>query len=330
MLELYIPKLEDMWFVQRMQEDPATMDYNAGWDVSFPGYHPDTGCIDFPKSEWADMHGRLVGHEPEQFYAFVREMETGAFVGEVNFHDHGQAMGVLLYAPYRGRGYGPPALELLLRCAFVDCGLSSLRNSFERERDAGLAIHLAAGFRQIETNSVGRFGGPVEVVELELTRERYFARRAELVSLADPEEKERIAASVLADLPDWFSLPESTAEYVRNSRDLPFWTARFHGEDLGFAVLKETAPQAAEVYVMGIRRPYHHCGLGRRLFDALYQFASEQGYRFLQVKTVREGCYEEYDRTNAFYRAVGFTELECFPTLWDEWNPCQIFVMPVR
>ncbi len=23
----------------------------------------------------------------------------------------------------------------------------------------------------------------------------------------------------------------------------------------------------------------------------------------------------------------GFKEFEVFPTLWDEWNPCQIYVM---
>ena len=43
-------------------------------------------------------------------------------------------------------------------------------------------------------------------------------------AIACPEERERIAAQVLAALPDWFGLPESTAAYVRDSRDLPFWT----------------------------------------------------------------------------------------------------------
>ena len=42
---------------------------------------------------------------------------------------------------------------------------------------------------------------------------------------------------------------------------------------------------------------------------------------------MQEGHYPEYDRTNQFYKGVGFQELECFPTLWGEKNPCQIFVM---
>lgn len=329
MLELYIPKAGDMWFAARMQADPATMAYNAGWDVSYPGYHPDTGCIDFPESEWAGKLADLVGHEPERFYAFVRDSGTGDFVGEVNFHDGGLGMGVLLYAPFRGRGYGLPALELLLHRAFVDCGVPKLCNSFETVRDAGLAVHLAAGFRQAGTGTAHRFGTPVELLELELTREQYFAGRAEVVPVSDPGEKARIAASILADLPDWFGLPVSTAEYVQNSRHLPFWAARSEGEDLGFLVLKPTGPKTAELYVMGVRPGYHRLGVGRQLFSALCRYAREQGFAFLQVKTVREGRYEEYDRTNAFYRALGFTEFECFPTLWDEWNPCQVFVMAV-
>ena len=50
-LELYVPKLEELWFYQQMLSDPDTMSYNANWDVSYSGYHRETGCIDFPKSE---------------------------------------------------------------------------------------------------------------------------------------------------------------------------------------------------------------------------------------------------------------------------------------
>ena len=32
-LELYVPKLEDLWFYQQMMSDPETMAYNANWNV---------------------------------------------------------------------------------------------------------------------------------------------------------------------------------------------------------------------------------------------------------------------------------------------------------
>ena len=180
MLELYIPKVEDMWFVQQMQQDPETMAYNAGWDVSYAGYHPDTGCIDFPESEWQEKHARLVGHEPECFYAFVRLKSNGQFAGEVNFHytdkDDWWDMGVLIHAPFRGKGYGRMALELLLRRAFLECEISKLHNSFETTRDPGMAIHLNAGFRPCGISSCLRFEQPVELQELILTREEYLSR----------------------------------------------------------------------------------------------------------------------------------------------------------
>ena len=34
-LELYVPKLEELWFYQKMMADPETMSYNANWDVDY-------------------------------------------------------------------------------------------------------------------------------------------------------------------------------------------------------------------------------------------------------------------------------------------------------
>ena len=149
--------------------------------------------------------------------------------------------------------------------------------------------------------------------------------------ILNPEEKSRIAEHILAALPDWFGLPDSTKEYIRQCRQLPFWAA-FPTEKniaVGFIALKETSPATAEIYVMGVLPEYHRKGIGRQLFNALQMYARTKKYSFLQVKTVQEGHYTEYDCTNRFYKKLGFQELECFPTLWDEWNPCQILIMSI-
>ena len=180
-LELYIPKVDDLWFYQKMMADPATMSYNIGWDVSYGGYHPDTGCIDLPEEVWAEEHAYLVGHEPERFYAYIQRKSDGAWIGDVNFHytksEDWWDMGIVIYAPYRGRGYGLPALELLLHRAFVVNNIPKLHNSFEETRDSGLAIHLKAGFRQVGAGEMIRFGKPVKLMELELTRDEYLDTR---------------------------------------------------------------------------------------------------------------------------------------------------------
>ena len=144
--------------------------------------------------------------------------------------------------------------------------------------------------------------------------------------IASPDEKASIASDILLALPDWFGLPDSTQKYIDDSRNMPFFAAVREGQAVGFAALKETSPCAGEIYVMGVLPAYHRSGIGRQMFAAIRAEAIARGYRLLQVKTVQTGHYEEYDRTNAFYQRMGFLPLECLPTLWDEWNPCQLMV----
>jgi len=137
--------------------------------------------------------------------------------------------------------------------------------------------------------------------------------------------KANIVQEVLADLPDWFDLPDSTTEYVNAARDLPLWVARDEKTVVGFIDLATTSTAAAEVQCMGIKRAYHHQGIGRQLMTELITNA-RQTATYLQVKTVAPGHYTTYDQTNAFYLAMGFEPLEVFPTLWDAWNPCLILI----
>ena len=76
-LELYIPRLEELWFYQQMTSDPETMSYNAGWDVDYAGYHRDTGCIDCPDEALADWYDRWIGNEPDCFYAYIKRSLDG-------------------------------------------------------------------------------------------------------------------------------------------------------------------------------------------------------------------------------------------------------------
>lgn len=109
-----------------------------------------------------------------------------------------------------------------------------------------------------------------------------------------------------------------------------FFCAYDRNRPVGFLCLKETGNATVELYVMGIRKEYHRRGIGRQLFRQARDAAAGAGYAFMQVKTVQMGKYEEYDRANRFYLALGFREFEVFPTLWDEGNPCQVYVMSLE
>ena len=134
---------------------------------------------------------------------------------------------------------------------------------------------------------------------------------------------------ILEALPEWFGIPEARENYIRESADEIMLVSSEGGEPDGFLCLKETGRGTLELAVMGVLKEYHRQGVGTALVQAAKRIARERGYSFLQVKTVQMGRYPEYDATNRFYLSLGFKEFEVFPTLWDEWNPCQIYVMSV-
>ncbi|MCM1189920.1 MAG: GNAT family N-acetyltransferase [bacterium] len=152
----------------------------------------------------------------------------------------------------------------------------------------------------------------------------------EIKQIFDNREKESIARLILEALPEWFGIPEATGEYIRDSADKLFFCACDGPEPVGFLYLKQTGKDTAELAVMGVLKPYHRHSIGKALFREAKAAAISAGYSFLQVKTVQMGRYDIYDKTNLFYLSLGFQEFEVFPTLWDEYNPCQIYVMALR
>ena len=148
--------------------------------------------------------------------------------------------------------------------------------------------------------------------------------------IENAEEKRKISREVLEALKEWFEVDESREQFIRESADQPFW-AEIEGDDpAGFLCLKETGKETMELAVMGVKKDFHRHGVGRRLFAAAKDYAAAQGYSFIQVKTVRSGMYEDYDKTNEFYKSLGFKELEVFEEYWDAANPCQVYVMSLK
>ena len=148
--------------------------------------------------------------------------------------------------------------------------------------------------------------------------------------IENQQQKKAIVRTILEALPDWFGVPESREQYIAASADEILVAAMENGQHVGFLCLKETGKDTMELAVMGVLQPYHRRGIGRQMFQKAKEIAQEQGYSFLQVKTVRMGMYEDYDRTNLFYLSLGFKEFEVFPELWDKANPCQVYVMSLN
>lgn len=152
----------------------------------------------------------------------------------------------------------------------------------------------------------------------------------EIRQITEDLKKQNVTRLILEALPDWFGIPEAREEYIVNSHHNIFFCAFKSGKPVGFLYLKETGKDTVELHVMGVLKELHRQGIGRELYRQAKDAARKQGYSFMQVKTVQMGKYADYDRTNQFYLSLGFKEFEVFPALWDELNPCQIYVMSLR
>ena len=170
-IELYVPELEDYWFEELMESDPETMSYNAGYDVSYYGYHYDTGCIDFPKDRWILTYEKRI--RENRYFAYIKDNTINEYVGYVNYQyikdDARCDCGVVVYSKYRGKGYAKAGLQLLCNEAKKN-GIKELYDNFEIDRGHTLSLFETVGFKVVEEQIWKKFNKDVKgvLVKIEL------------------------------------------------------------------------------------------------------------------------------------------------------------------
>lgn len=169
-VKLYIPKVEDMWFRAECMSDPETMSYNAGYDVTYAGYHYDTGCIDFDKGNWASWHKEKMS-DPNFYYAYIVDCESNNFVGYVNYKLNPKtkkaSMGIVINAKYRGNGYMRLAMAEFIATAKQN-GVKALTDTVPDSRKGALKVFFDLGFRVASEIQGIKFKKPDLVYEIEL------------------------------------------------------------------------------------------------------------------------------------------------------------------
>jgi len=137
-------------------------------------------------------------------------------------------------------------------------------------------------------------------------------------------------ASILSELPDWFGIPASNAEYARKADEGPAFLVEEDGLTVAIMLLKSHFDTAVEIELLAVRPGRHRSGLGRALVARAQAFAADRGAAYLTVKTLGPSAdYEPYERTRAFYAALGFQPLEEFLEVWGPENPTLLMVRPV-
>jgi RimJ/RimL family protein N-acetyltransferase len=156
---LYIPELDDYWYEEKIQSDPLTMSYNAGYDVSYYGYHYDTGCIDFPEEKWQEKKEKR--KKDNSYFAYIKDKDIDSFVGYVNYQynidEDRYECGIVIEHQFRGKGYAKKALELLCNVAKKN-GVKELYDNFEIDRGNTLDLFKSVGFEVVKEQSWKKFG----------------------------------------------------------------------------------------------------------------------------------------------------------------------------
>ncbi|MBD5391045.1 GNAT family N-acetyltransferase [bacterium] len=175
--ELYIPKKEDLWYRQKMMEDPNTMNYNKGYFLDSDRYNNETGCILFPKEDWDDWYEYFIHAEPKRYYAYIIRKNDQTFLGEVCLHQipnkKEYEMGIVIESIHRKKGYSKVALKMLLEIAFERFHAEAVHNSFEETRTAAFNLHLNVGFSILNKKE--------NIVNFIITKEQYFKQNKNML-----------------------------------------------------------------------------------------------------------------------------------------------------
>ncbi|MBR2066820.1 MAG: GNAT family N-acetyltransferase, partial [Solobacterium sp.] len=121
--------------------DEETMSYNHAWG----------GTISFPKEKWSDWYNSwIIMHNNERYYRYLKN-EDEQFVGEIAYHFDKEIKGyianVIIYSPYRRKGYGDEALKLLCTVANKN-GIDAIYDDIAIDNPA-IQLFLDNGFIEI-------------------------------------------------------------------------------------------------------------------------------------------------------------------------------------
>lgn len=185
-IELVIPKLNQYSYEQKLESDSKTMSYNSGYDVSYFGYHYNTGCIDFPKEKWRDTYNKRINEN--KYFAYIKDCTINRYVGYVNYqynkNDNIYECGVLIESKYRGKGYSKDALRLLVKEANKN-GVDYLYDTFEKDRENTLKIFLDVGFEVYKESTWKKFNNIVDGVIVRIKTDKIIPDTSNLKTIDD-------------------------------------------------------------------------------------------------------------------------------------------------
>lgn len=122
---------------------------------------------------------------------------------------------------------------------------------------------------------------------------------------------------ILRSVPQWFGIEAATLKYIADTGRMPTWIARAGDRAVGFVMVAQHYPVAAEVHCIAVHKERHGTGVGTELLRHVERELRASGVEYLQVKTMGPSKPNaEYARTTHFYESRGFVRLEEVTGLW--------------
>ena len=141
------------------------------------------------------------------------------------------------------------------------------------------------------------------------------------------KQKSEICSVVLSDLPEWFGIEESLNMYISDVKKYPMFAFYQDDEVCGFYSLREENKTTLDMYVLGVKKKYHHLGIGSKLQKFVNEYALDNNYENLIVLTLSDKHSDKnYALTRKFYLKQGFKPLYESDKIWGKENPTLIMI----
>ena len=141
------------------------------------------------------------------------------------------------------------------------------------------------------------------------------------VETISSELAEELCRKIIADLPEYFGLPEANEDYAIGVRSCINLAAKVEGVYGGLISIDFPYPTNANIYWMAVLQKLHGQGIGKILAESAFYQAKVRGARTISVETLApQEADKNYLRTYQFYHYLGFSPLFNLKPVGYEWN----------
>lgn len=144
---------------------------------------------------------------------------------------------------------------------------------------------------------------------------------ANSITEISPDVAEKLCASTISDLPEYFGLPEANLQYAIGVKQCKNFAAMIDEKFVGLLSLDFPYSNNSRIYWMGILRKFHNLGIGKLLVSAASDYALKQGAQSMTVETLAPAISDvNYLNTYRFYEKCGFKSLFNLKPNGYEWE----------